>query len=163
MPSPSPEEKQTQRDKLLAQATAKLQEAQQEAEEAQRARQRAEGVEDPEEKKKILAEAAEHEKKSKSLETQSQRLQSGVWQGGIGGAGIGAGIGTGLGAGVGTLVGAVVGGVTAIPTTGLGLLIGAGTGAIHGPWYKLDQEKEEAGEGSHDGHEEDVGDGKDAK
>ncbi|KAK1544653.1 hypothetical protein CPAR01_02155 [Colletotrichum paranaense] len=147
------EQKQTQKEKVLAQATAKLEEAQKETEAAQALRERAEATEDPEEKKKILAEAAEHEKKAQGSAKQSKRLQSGVWQGGIGGAGIGAGLGTGLGAGVGTLVGAVVGGVTAIPTTGLGLLVGAGTGAIHGPWYKLEQEKKEAEEAEADGED----------
>ena len=49
----------------------------------------------------------------------------------------GAGIGGGVAAGLGTTVGAVVGGVVGIPTTGLGLLVGAGAGAIHGPWVKL--------------------------
>ncbi|KXH36461.1 hypothetical protein CSIM01_04976 [Colletotrichum simmondsii] len=147
------EQKQTQKEKVIAQATAKLEEAQKETEAAQALRERAEATEDPEEKKKILAEAAEHEKKAQGSAKQSKRLQSGVWQGGIGGAGIGAGLGTGLGAGVGTLVGAVVGGVTAIPTTGLGLLVGAGTGAIHGPWYKLEQQKKEAEEAEANGED----------
>ncbi|TDZ33384.1 hypothetical protein C8035_v010863 [Colletotrichum spinosum] len=137
-PNETAEQKQTRRDKILAQAAAKLDEAQQEVKAAEEARQRGDAVEDPEEKKKIFGEASEHEKRAKALAKDSHRLQSGLWQGGISGAGIGAGIGTGLGAGVGTIVGAVVGGVASIPTTGLGLLIGAGTGAIHGPWYKLD-------------------------
>ena len=51
-------------------------------------------------------------------------------------------MGAGVGAGLGTVVGSLVGGVTAIPTTGLGLLVGAGTGAIHGPWVKIPGKKE---------------------
>jgi hypothetical protein len=43
-----------------------------------------------------------------------------------------------------------VGGVTSIPTTGLGVLFGAGTGAVHGPWFKIgkkeEMEEEEGGE-----------------
>lgn len=59
-------------------------------------------------------------------------MQNGAFQGGAAGAGIGAGIAGGLG----TVVGSIVGGIAAIPTTGLGILIGAGTGAIHGPWVR---------------------------
>jgi hypothetical protein len=38
-----------------------------------------------------------------------------------------------------------VGGVTSIPTTLLGGIIGIGTGAAHGPWFKIgkDGKKEE--------------------
>lgn len=56
-------------------------------------------------------------------------------QGGAAGAGIGAGIAGGLGMTVGTLVS----GLVAIPTTGLGILVGAGTGLVHGPWVKFTQ------------------------
>ncbi|KAJ7652420.1 hypothetical protein DFH06DRAFT_1206089 [Mycena polygramma] len=85
------------------------------------------------ERKKLLDEAAEWAKKAKEYLSISKRQQSGVWQGGVGGAGIGAGIGMGIGAFVGTLVG----GILAVPTTTLGILGGAATGAIHGPWAKV--------------------------
>lgn len=65
-------------------------------------------------------------------ETDFVKVQNGAFQGGAAGAGIGAGIAGGLG----TVVGSIVGGIAAIPTTGLGILIGAGTGAIHGPWVR---------------------------
>jgi uncharacterized membrane protein len=51
-------------------------------------------------------------------------------------------VGTGLGTGVGAVVGTLVGGVTAIPTTTVGLLVGVGTGAIHGPWVKVKGKKD---------------------
>ena len=60
----------------------------------------------------------------------------------------GAGIGGGVAAGLGTTVGAVVGGVVGIPTTGLGLLVGAGTGAVHGPWVKLTGKGDEKEKGN---------------
>ncbi|KAH0426978.1 hypothetical protein CcaCcLH18_09984 [Colletotrichum camelliae] len=141
--SPPPEEKQSRKDQILAQATEKLEKAQQEAEAANEARQRSDAVEDAEEKNKILAEASEHDHKAKALSRDAQRLQSGIWQGGLGGAGIGATVGAGLGAGLGTVVTGVVGGVAVIPTTAVGLLVGVGAGAIHGPWYKLGGNKEE--------------------
>ena len=56
------------------------------------------------------------------------------------------------------MVGSIVGGVTAIPTTGLGLLVGAGTGAVHGPWVKMPGQKE--GDGEVETMEEEVADGK---
>jgi len=51
------------------------------------------------------------------------------------------------------VVGSLVGGVTAIPTTGLGMLVGAGTGAIHGPWVTL------TGKGKKEGEQDEVADG----
>ena len=130
---------QTTKEKILSQATEALKEAEEAQAAALQAYKRADEIDDPEEKKKTLEEAAKHDKKAKSAIKSAQRLQSGVWQGGASGAGIGAGIG----AGVGTLVGGLVGGVTSIPTTGLGLLVGMGTGAVHGPWVKFEKEKGE--------------------
>lgn len=51
------------------------------------------------------------------------------------GQGVGAGIGLSgaVGMGLGNLVGTLLSGVVAIP----GSLIGAGVGALHGPWYSL--------------------------
>ncbi|KAF2862550.1 hypothetical protein K470DRAFT_255835 [Piedraia hortae CBS 480.64] len=94
---------------------------------------------DPEERQKIIQEAYDKEVEAHGHSKLAQRLQSGVWQGGIAGAGIGGSIAVGLGATVGTLVG----GVTSVPTAALGGLIGAGVGGINGPFVKLDQKKEE--------------------
>ena len=132
---------QTTKEKILSQATEALKEAEEAQAAALQAYKRADEIDDPEEKKKTLEEAAKHDKKAKSAIKSAQRLQSGVWQGGASGAGIGAGIG----AGVGTVVGSIVGGVAAIPTTGVGLLVGMGTGAIHGPWVKLGEERQKGG------------------
>ena len=63
----------------------------------------------------------------------AERLEKGWLQGGAMGTGIGAGVASGLGMGVGALLT----GVVAIPTAGLGLLIGAGTGLAHGSWVKF--------------------------
>ncbi|KAI9738105.1 MAG: hypothetical protein M1818_005533 [Claussenomyces sp. TS43310] len=137
---------QSRQQDLLSQASERLKAASEAQEAASQARQRAEETSDPEEKQQALEEAAKQEKRARSETKLAQRLQSGVWQGGASGAGIGAGFGMGVGA----AVGAVVGGVTAIPTTGLGLLAGIGAGAIHGPWLKLPVDKEEKGEGQED-------------
>lgn len=48
---------------------------------------------------------------------------------------------------MGTIVGSLVTGIAAVPTTGLGLLAGAATGAIHGPWLKLVKETVEEDDG----------------
>lgn len=49
------------------------------------------------------------------------------------GTGFGIGISSAVGMGLGNLVGALLSGVVAVP----GSLIGAGVGALHGPWYRL--------------------------
>lgn len=49
------------------------------------------------------------------------------------GTGFGIGISSAVGMGLGNLVGALLSGVVAVP----GSLIGAGVGAMHGPWYRL--------------------------
>ncbi|KAJ2977607.1 hypothetical protein NUW58_g7758 [Xylaria curta] len=111
----------------------------------------------PSTKEKLLQEITSKIEESKSLQAESidlqhaggrggrarpaarrgpataRRLESGWMQGGAAGAGIGAGIATGIGMTVGSLVS----GLAAIPTTGLGILIGAGTGLVHGPWVKF--------------------------
>ena len=90
----------------------------------------------------LLEEAAEQDERAKVASAAANRLQSGVCQGGAGGVGMGAGVGVGLG----TVVGTVVGGVAAISTTGLRLLVIAGTGAVHGPWMKMPAGKKGEGE-----------------
>ncbi|KAF6834752.1 hypothetical protein CMUS01_06028 [Colletotrichum musicola] len=148
MSSSPPDKEKSREEKILEQAAAKLKEAQDESFAAERARQRSDEVNDPEEKQKMLHEAAQHEKKAQALSRDAKRLQSGIWQGGMGGAGMGAGLGAGLGAGVGTVVSAVVGGVAVIPTTAVGALVGVAAGAIHGPWYSLkDWAKEKGADG----------------
>ena len=88
---------------------------------------------DPKAREKVLAEAFDREVEARGLSKKARVLRSGTFQGAAGGAGIGAATGVGLGTVVGTLVGTVA----SVPTTALGGLVGAGTGAIHGPWIKL--------------------------
>lgn len=87
----------------------------------------------PEMAEELRSKAREIDKKATKLLKTARRLESGWLQGGAAGAGIGAGIATGLGMTVGSLVS----GLVAIPTTGLGILVGAGTGLVHGPWVKF--------------------------
>ncbi|TKA32806.1 hypothetical protein B0A50_01031 [Salinomyces thailandicus] len=91
----------------------------------------------PKERNRMLQEAYDKEVQAHGQSVWAKRMQSGVWQGGAGGAGIGGGVGVGLGAAVGT----VTGGVLSLPTTALGGLVGAGVGGVTGPWFKLDQGK----------------------
>ena len=102
-------------------------------ERADQTRKRAEETDDPEERATLEKEAEALDTQAKRQLQTLQRLQSGVWQG----MGAGAGIGASSGIALGTATGMVVGGVLAVPTTVLGGLVGAGTGAIHGPWVKL--------------------------
>ena len=129
--------KQTSKEKILAKATEHLKNAEAAQEAASEAQKRADETSSDEEKQHALHEVKELGEKATTELKAAQRLQSGVWQGGVGGAGIGAGVGMGVGTAVGTLVG----GVTAIPTTGVGLLAGAGTGALHGPWFKIGKDE----------------------
>jgi hypothetical protein len=102
-------------------------------ERADQTRQRAKSSTNAKEKKALEKEAKELDAQAKQQLKTTQRLQSGVWQGFGAGAGIGASSGLAVGSGVGLLTG----GILAVPMTGLGGLIGAGTGALHGPWIKL--------------------------
>jgi hypothetical protein len=88
---------------------------------------------DPKKREKMLTDAYNKEIEANGSSKKARMLQSGTFQGTVGGAGIGGAVS----AGVGTVVGTVVGGVTAIPATGLGALVGSGVGAIHGPFIKL--------------------------
>ncbi|KAH6672166.1 hypothetical protein B0J14DRAFT_593049 [Halenospora varia] len=126
------------KEKMLQELQKHLDSAQNLQKEAIDLRQKAEHAANDDEKGGVLEEAAKKEKESLNEMKIVKRLQSGAWQGGAAGAGMGAGIGAGLG----TVVGSIVGGVTAIPTTGLGLLAGVTIGAIHGPWVKLVGDKD---------------------
>lgn len=94
---------------------------------------KANDIRDPAKRDQLLQEAFEKEVEANGHSKMAKRLQSGTWQGMGFGGGIGAATGLGLGAGIGTVLGAI----TAIPFTGLGMLAGSATGAIHGPWVKL--------------------------
>jgi hypothetical protein len=84
-------------------------------------------------REKMLKEAFDKEMEANGHSKMAKRLQSGSWQGFGFGGGIGAASGLGTGAALGTLLG----GILMVPTTGLGMLIGTGVGAVHGPFVKL--------------------------
>lgn len=100
---------------------------------ANKLRETASSFTDPKKREKMLTDAYNKEMEAHGSSKKARMLQSGAFQGSVGGAGIGGAVS----AGVGTLVGTVVGGVTAIPMTGLGALTGAGVGVIYGPFIKL--------------------------
>ncbi|KAK4635559.1 hypothetical protein CLAFUW4_00215 [Fulvia fulva] len=118
----------------LLQAVAASQKVAQAQEYATSLREKAATLSNPSERERLVEEAYAREVEAHGERSKiARRLQSGTWQGGAAGGGIG--LGTGLG--LGTLVGTLLSGVLSIPTAGLGILIGAGVGAIHGPWIKV--------------------------
>lgn len=123
---PSPKEK------LVQEVQNRLEEAKGLQEKSLDLHKQAEEEEDPEVAKELESQAREIDKKAAKLMKTAERLQSGWAQGGA----MGTGIGTGIAGGVGVVVGTLVTGLVTIPTSGLGLLIGAGTGLVHGPWAK---------------------------
>ncbi|KAI1118212.1 hypothetical protein F5Y14DRAFT_447093 [Nemania sp. NC0429] len=141
------------KEKLLQEITQRIEESKSLQEESIGLHQRAEEVaeHDPQLAEDLLSKAREIDKKAARLLKTARRLESGWMQGGAAGAGIGAGIAAGLG----TTVGSLVGGLVSIPTTGLGILVGAGTGLVHGPWVKFTQvfTKDEVSEIDHEAEE----------
>ena len=125
--------KPTSKEKLLEEIQKRIEEAKPLQEESLQLHRRADEAEDPKEAEEFRAQAKELDKKASKLLKTAERLQAGWLQGGTMGGGVGAGIAGGLGMTVGT----VVSGLTAIPTAGLGILIGAGAGLVHGPWVKF--------------------------
>ncbi|KAL7622234.1 hypothetical protein AAE478_007737 [Parahypoxylon ruwenzoriense] len=122
----------TAKEKLLDEISSLIEESQKlQAESLQLHRQAGEAA-DPAVAEDLKHEARAVDKRAATLLKTAERLESGWVQGGAAGAGIGAGIAGGLGATVGSLVS----GLVAIPTAGLGLLVGAGTGLVHGPWVR---------------------------
>lgn len=134
----SPQEVQ-KREKQLAEAAEYAKQAHESQAAAAAAQQRADEADNETVKEKALQEVEKHEKTANEHIEKAKVLESGALQGAFAGAGIGAATGMG----VGTAVGTIVGGVTAIPLTGLGALVGAGSGAIHGPWLKMPRFKDE--------------------
>jgi hypothetical protein len=110
-----------------------LQKAQKAQSTANSLKQKAMAMASSTQREKLLKEAFDKEMEANGHSKMAKRMQSGTWQGLGFGGGIGAASGLGLGAGVGTLLGAIL----SVPTAGLGMLVGTGVGAIHGPWVKL--------------------------
>ncbi|KAF2033077.1 hypothetical protein EK21DRAFT_86516 [Setomelanomma holmii] len=120
----------------------KLQEAANAAESALAAQKTASGlraaadaIKDPKKREQYLTDAYNKEIEAHGNSKKARVLTSGAFQGSI----VGAGIGAAVSAGLGTVVGTIVGGVTAIPATAVGGLAGVATGAVHGPWIKLNK------------------------
>ncbi|OTB09534.1 hypothetical protein M426DRAFT_316079 [Hypoxylon sp. CI-4A] len=127
--------KPTTKEKLLEEITTRIEESKKIQEESIQLHKQADEADDPAIAEDLKFKARELDKKAATLLKTAKRLESGWMQGGAAGAGIGAGVA----GGVGTAVGSLVGGLVAIPTTGLGILVGAGTGLVHGPWVKFTQ------------------------
>jgi hypothetical protein len=115
-------------------------------------------IRDPAKRAQYLRDAYAKEVEAHGNSKKARMLQSGAFQGAVGGGGIGAVVAGGLGTVVGTLVGTV----TAIPATAVGGLVGAGVGLGHGGWIKLGKpgegkdgkgEKKEGEEGEGEGKE----------
>ncbi|KUI54981.1 hypothetical protein VP1G_02339 [Cytospora mali] len=100
---------------------------------------------DPVERENLWRAAYVKEKEAHGESRKARIMASGWGQG----AGAGIGLSGAVGMGLGNLVGTLLSGVVAIP----GSLIGAGVGALHGPWYSLQDmvsgkgDKTEAGDG----------------
>jgi len=86
-------------------------------------------VGDPAERERLWQAAYDKEVEARGQSRKARLMASGWGQGASAGLGIAGAVGMGLGNLVGVLTSAVV----AIP----GTLVGAGVGALHGPWYKL--------------------------
>ncbi|KAI2610122.1 uncharacterized protein GGS25DRAFT_487533 [Hypoxylon fragiforme] len=133
--SPPQPKRPTTKEKLLEEITTRIEESKKLQQESVALHQQAEETEDPAAAEEIKFRARELDRKAAKLLKTAKRLEAGWMQGGAAGAGIGAGIAGGLGVTVGSLVS----GLVAIPTTGLGILVGAGTGLVHGPWIKFSE------------------------
>ncbi|KAI8963185.1 hypothetical protein F5Y11DRAFT_162861 [Daldinia sp. FL1419] len=125
----------TTKEKLIEEITSRIEESKKLQEESVQLHKQADEAEDPAVAEDLKIRAREFDLKAAKLLKTAKRLESGWLQGGATGAGIGAGIAGGLGMTVGSLVS----GLVAIPTTGIGILVGAGTGLVHGPWVKFSE------------------------
>ncbi|KAJ9617256.1 hypothetical protein H2200_000977 [Cladophialophora chaetospira] len=121
-----------------------LQKAQKAQSMANNLKQKAMAMTSSTQREKMLREAFDKEMEANGHSKMAKRLQSGSWQG----FGFGGGIGAASGLGIGAVTGTVLGAILAVPTTGIGMLAGTATGAIHGPFVKLG--------GGKDGKEEEV-------
>ncbi|KAI0899232.1 hypothetical protein F4806DRAFT_457129 [Annulohypoxylon nitens] len=125
----------TTKEKLLEEITTRIEESKKLQEESVQLHKQADEADDPAIAEDLKFQARKLDRDAAKFLKTAKRLETGWMQGGAAGAGIGAGIAGGLGMTVGSLVS----GLVAIPTTGLGILVGAGTGLVHGPWVKFSQ------------------------
>lgn len=120
------------KEKLEREISTRLNEAKGLQEKSLELHRKAEEAGDPKVSEDLKFQAREVDKKAAKLMKTAERLEAGWIQGGA----MGTGLGVGAAGGIGAVVGTLVTGIVAIPTSGLGMLIGAGTGLIHGPWIK---------------------------
>ncbi|KAK4446690.1 hypothetical protein QBC34DRAFT_469201 [Podospora aff. communis PSN243] len=111
-------------------------------------------VKDPAERERLWQAAYNKEVEARGQSKKARLMASGWGQGVAGGIGASSALGMGLG----NLVGVLVSGVVSIP----GALVGAGVGAVHGPWYDVAsghavRKHEGEGEGVEDGNGDGVG------
>ncbi|CAJ2505340.1 Uu.00g127340.m01.CDS01 [Anthostomella pinea] len=121
------------KEKLMSEISKKIEESKSMQAESMDLHRQAEEAVDPKIKEDLDFKAKQLDKTATKLLKTAKRLEKGWLQGGAAGAGLG----TGIAAGLGMTVGSLVTGLVAIPTTGLGIVIGAGTGLVHGPWVKF--------------------------
>lgn len=120
------------KEKLEKEISTRLNQAKELQEKSLELHKQAEEADDPKVSEDLKFQAREIDKKAAKLMKTAERLEAGWIQGGA----MGTGLGVGAAGGIGAVVGTLVTGIVAIPTSGLGMLIGAGTGLIHGPWIK---------------------------
>lgn len=106
-------------------------------------------VRDPAERERLWQAAYAKEKEAHGESKKARLMASGWGQG----TGFGIGISSAVGMGLGNLVGALLSGVVAVP----GSLIGAGVGALHGPWYRFSEAVVGGGGGGGTKADEDAG------
>ncbi|KAI0022865.1 hypothetical protein F4780DRAFT_777324 [Xylariomycetidae sp. FL0641] len=127
------EKRPTTKEKMIEEIAKRVEESKSLQEQSMDLHRRAEEAGDSPEAEDLKQQAKELDKQATKLLKTAKRLEQGWLQGGTVGGGIGAGIAGGLGMTVGTLVT----GLVAIPTTGVGILAGAATGLVHGPWVQF--------------------------
>lgn len=120
------------KDKLRREIETRLDKAKQLQEKSIELHKQADEADDPKVAEELNSEAREIDKRAAKLMKTAERLEAGWLQGGA----VGTGIGAGIASGIGITVGSLITGVVAVPTSGLGMLIGAGTGLVHGHWVK---------------------------
>lgn len=125
-------DKPSAKEKLQMEIQSRLREAEELQKKSLELHKQAEEEEDPDVAQDLKFRARQTDKDAAKLMKIAERLQAGWLQGGA----MGGGMGLGIAGGIGAAVGSILTGVVAIPTSGLGMLIGAGTGLAHGPWIK---------------------------
>ncbi|KAK3358236.1 hypothetical protein B0T25DRAFT_517504 [Lasiosphaeria hispida] len=112
--------------------------------EADTLKAKAASIKDPAERERLWKAAYDKEVEAHGQSKKARAMASGWGQGAVGGVGASSAVGMG----VGNLVGVLVSGVVSIP----GALVGAGVGALHGPWYAVTGGSSEGEKGDEEAH-----------